>query len=192
MGGDVDQRELVVRAGRGDHDAFAVLVHGSVTRLDAIARLILRDTELARDAVQEAFIRAWRDVPRLRGPERFDAWLHRLTVNACMDASRVQRRRVREVELTPLIRHPRVGDGLAALADRDFLDRALRCLPPEQRALVVLRFHLDLTLPEAAETLGIPLGTAKSRLHRALDTLRSLTAAQDRPIHQMGSVERPA
>lgn len=109
-----------------------------------------------------------------------------------MDASRVQRRRVREVELTPLIRHPRVGDGLAALADRDFLDRALRCLPPEQRALVVLRFHLDLTLPEAAETLGIPLGTAKSRLHRALDTLRSLTAAQDRPIHQMGSVERSA
>jgi RNA polymerase sigma-70 factor (ECF subfamily) len=191
-GGDVEQRDLVVRAGQGDHDAFAVLVHGSITRLDAIACLILRDTELARDAVQEAFIRAWRDLPRLREPERFDAWLHRLTVNACMDASRVQRRRVHEVQLTPLIRHPRTGDGLAALADRDFLDRALRCLPPEQRALVVLRFHLDLTLPDAAETLGIPLGTAKSRLHRALETLRALTVAQDLPAAPVGVVERPA
>lgn len=180
----------MVRAGQGDHDAFAVLVHEAIGRLDGIARLILRDTELARDAVQEAFIRAWRDLPRLREPERFDAWLHRLTVNACVDASRVRRRRVPEVQLTPLTRQPRVGDGLAALADRDFLDRALRCLPPEQRALVVLRYHLDLTLPDAAETLGIPLGTAKSRLHRALDTLRTLTAVEDQPVRQAGLVER--
>ena len=188
----MDQRELVVRAGRGDHDAFAVLVHGSVTRLDAIARLILRDTELARDAVQEAFIRAWRDLPRLREPERFDAWLHRLTVNACMDATRIQRRRVHEVQLTPLVRHPWVGDGTATLADRDLLDRALRYLPPEQRALIVLRFHLDLTLPDAAETLGIPLGTAKSRLHRALDTLRTLTETDDRYGALASDLERSA
>jgi RNA polymerase sigma-70 factor (ECF subfamily) len=175
----VDQRELVVRAGQGDHDAFAVLVRDAVARLDAIARLILRDTELARDAVQETFVRAWRDLPRLREPERFDAWLHRLTVNACIDATRIRRRRVTEVQLTPLIRHPRVEDGLVALADRDFLDRALRALAPEQRALIVLRYYLDLTLPDAAEVLGIPLGTAKSRLHRALDTLRATSAAED-------------
>jgi RNA polymerase sigma-70 factor (ECF subfamily) len=175
-GDDVDQPELVARAGRGDHDAFAVLVRGSLARLDAIARLILRDAELARDAVQEALIRAWRDLPRLREPERFDAWLHRLTVNACIDATRTHRRRVVEVELTPLVRHPWVGDGVAVLADRDVLDSALSRLPPEQRALIVLRYYLDLTLPDAAEIMGIPLGTAKSRQHRALGTLRALVA----------------
>ncbi|MFN8623349.1 MAG: RNA polymerase sigma factor [Chloroflexota bacterium] len=160
------------QAARGDHDAFAVLVHRSVTRLDALARLVLRDADLARDAVQEAFVRAWRDLPRLREPDRFDAWLRRLTVNACMDATRTQRRRVVEVRLTADVRHPPVADGVAALADRDFLERALQRLPPDQRVLIVLRFHLDLTLPEAAEALDIPLGTAKSRLHRALATLR--------------------
>jgi RNA polymerase sigma-70 factor, ECF subfamily len=173
MGGAVDQPGLVERAARGDQEAFALLVHRSAARLDAMARLILRDAELARDAVQEAFVRAWRDLPRLRDPERFEAWLRRLTVNACMDATRAQQRRVVEVQLTEQVRHPPVADGLAALADRDFLDRALRRLPPDQRALIVLRYHLDLTLPEAAEALGIPLGTAKSRLHRALGALRA-------------------
>ena len=87
----MDQRALVERARRGDHDAFAALVDPALARLDAAARLILRDPELARDAVQEALIRAWRDLPGLRDPDRFDAWLHRLTVNACLDL--VRRRR---------------------------------------------------------------------------------------------------
>ena len=78
----MDQRELVGRAKRGDHDAFAQLVDPALARLDAAARLILRDPELARDAVQEALIRTWRDLPGLRDPDRFDAWLHRLTVNS--------------------------------------------------------------------------------------------------------------
>src|SRR4026207_2263689 len=99
----VDQRELVERASNGDHDAFAVLVGVSVARLEAVARLILRDQELARDAVQEAYIRAWRDLPGLRDPERFDAWLHRLTVHACLDLTRRRRRRVSEVELEPIL-----------------------------------------------------------------------------------------
>src|ERR1700752_471580 len=90
----VDQRELVDRAGKGDHDAFAVLVRGSIARLDAAARLILRDPELARDAVQECLVRAWKSLPGLRDPDRFDAWLHRLLVHSCFDLLRNRRRRV--------------------------------------------------------------------------------------------------
>ena len=98
----MDQRELVVRAGRGDHDAFASLAGASIARLEAVARLILRDDGLAQDAVQEALIRAWRDLPGLRDPDRFDAWFQRLIVNACLDAARRRRRRPIEVELTDI------------------------------------------------------------------------------------------
>ena len=185
----MEQRELVVRARQGDHDAFAVLAGAALARLDAVAHLILRDADLARDAVQEALVRAWRDLPRLREPERFDAWLHRLTVRTSLDHARVKRRRVLEVELTPLIDLP-VADGTAAFADRDFLDRALARLDPGQRAILVLRFYLDLTLPDAAEVLGIPLGTAKSRLHRALEALRATVAADDRPAPVRVAEER--
>ena len=98
----MDQRDLVERAKRGDHDAFAVLAGAAVARLDAAARLILRDPELARDAVQDGFIRAWRNLPALRDPDRFDAWLRRLVVNACIDITRRRRHRAIEVELTPI------------------------------------------------------------------------------------------
>ncbi len=97
----MEQLELVKRARGGDHDAFAVLAGAALARLDAAARLIVRDTELARDAVQDAMLKAWRDLPTLREPERFDAWLHRLTMRACIDAARRQRRHVVEVALTP-------------------------------------------------------------------------------------------
>ncbi|HEY8237935.1 MAG TPA: sigma factor, partial [Candidatus Limnocylindrales bacterium] len=95
----MDKRALVERAGRGDHDAFAVLATAASARLDAAARLILRDPELARDAVQNTLVRAWRDLPGLRDPDRFDAWLHRLLVNASLDEARRRRRRPIEVEI---------------------------------------------------------------------------------------------
>ena len=167
----MQQRELVERARRGDHDAFAELAGAAITRLDAAARLILRDRELARDAVQDALIRAWRDLPGLRDPDRFDAWLHRLTVHACLDLVRRRRRRPIEVELDPIF-DAASADDLSAFALRDELDRAMARLEPEHRAVIVLRYYVGLPLPEAASSLGIPLGTAKSRLHRAIAALR--------------------
>jgi RNA polymerase sigma-70 factor, ECF subfamily len=168
----VDQRDLVERARGGDHDAFAMLAGAAIVRLDAAARLILRDRELARDAVQDAMMRAWRDLPGLRDPEKFDAWLHRLTVHACIDAARHRRRRPIEVELT-ILDAPSVADASSQIIDRELLDRGLRALEPEWRAVVVLHYYLGMPLPEVAGTLGIPLGTAKSRLHRSIGVLRS-------------------
>ncbi len=155
----------------GDHDAFSTLVLAKVIRLDAAARLILRDRDLAQDAVQEAMLRAWHDLPGLRNPDKFDAWLRRLTVHACIDLARKRRRWSVEVELDPLD-VPAVADSTRAIAQRDLVDRALAVLEPEWRAIVVLHFYLGLPLPEVASTLGIPVGTAKSRLHRSLALLR--------------------
>ena len=165
------QRDVVERVGRGEADAFALLVGASIGRLEAVARLILRDPELAKDAVQDAYLRAWRDLPGLRDPDRLDAWLHRLTVNACLDAARRQRRRPIELELTP-ITPSSIGDETALIADRDELERAFRRVAADQRAVLVLHYYIGLTVPAIAETLGIPLGTAHSRLGRAREALR--------------------
>jgi RNA polymerase sigma-70 factor (ECF subfamily) len=167
----------VERASGGDHDAFAVLVRASVARLDAAARLILRDRELAGDAVQEAFIRAWRNLPGLRDPDRFDGWLHRLLVRSCIDALRHRRARPIEVELEPI--HEPMGADLASdVVNRELIDDALRRLDPTWRAVVVLHYFLGMPLPEAASVLGIPLGTAKSRLHRSLGLMRLAIAEE--------------
>jgi RNA polymerase sigma factor (sigma-70 family) len=174
------QQELVEQARRGDHDAFAVLAGAAIFRLDAAARLILGDPDQAKDAVQETLVRAWRDLPTLRSPDRFDAWLHRLLVRACInEAHRLRRHRV-DVELiqTDIAAS---DDPISLLADRDQLDRGFSRLGPEARAVVVLHHYLDLPLPEVAIALGIPLGTAKSRLHRALQTMRAALDADARP-----------
>ena len=183
----MDQLGLVERARGGDRHAFAELVRMSGARLDAAARLILRDSDLAQDAVQETLIRAWRGLPGLREPATFDHWLHSLVVRACIDLIRKRRRRVIEVELTPLHDAPSL-DPTMRIADRDQFDRVLARLEPEARAVVVMHFYLDVPLPRVAQTLGIPVGTAKSRLHRALGAMRSamsideVTAAPGSPI----------
>jgi RNA polymerase sigma-70 factor (ECF subfamily) len=176
----VDQRDLVERAKRGDHDAFAVLVGATIARVDAAARLILRDPELARDAVQEGYLRAWRSLAALRDPDRFEAWLHRLVIHSCIDVTRRRRRRPLEVELTP-IDGPATADVASTVADREQLDMALRRLDPEWRAVVVLYYYLGMPLPAVAATLGIPLGTAKSRLHRSLAAMR-VTIGMDEAV----------
>ena len=174
------QLELVERARRGDHDAFAALAGAAIFRLDAAARLILRDPDQAKDAVQETLVRAWRDLPTLRSPDRFDAWLHRLLVRACIDEARRLRRHRFDVELTP-IHTTATDDHASSMADRDQLERGFRRREPEARALIVLHHYLDLPLPEVATALRIPLGTAKSRLHRALQSMRAALDADARP-----------
>jgi RNA polymerase sigma-70 factor (ECF subfamily) len=174
----VDQRDLVEQAQRGDHDAFAVLARAAVARLDAAARLILRDPDLAHDAVQDGFLHAWRDLRGLRDPERFDAWLRQLVVHACIDILRRRRYRAIEVELTP-IDDPVVGDFASAIVDRDVLDEALSHLEPESRAIVVMHYFLGMPLPDVARSLGIPLGTAKSRLHRSMRAMRLTIGADE-------------
>jgi RNA polymerase sigma-70 factor, ECF subfamily len=174
----VDQRRLVERAKRGDRDAFAVLVTASAGRLLGVSRLILGDAELAHDAAQEALVRAWRDLPGLRDADRFDGWLHRLTVNACLDLARRRRRRPVEIDLADLDAPSQV-DHAADLATRDVLDRGLRRLNPEWRAVIVLHYYVGLPLPEVAAILRIPLGTAKSRLNRSLTLLRAVVVGPD-------------
>jgi RNA polymerase sigma-70 factor (ECF subfamily) len=171
-GAVVDQIGLVERARGGDRHAFAELVRASGARLDATARLNVRDRDLAQDAVQDSLIRAWRGLPGLRDPGSFDHWIHSLVVHACLDLIRVRKRRVIEVAIDPIL-EPEVFDDSGRVADRDQLDRALARLEPEARAVVVLHFYLDLQLPAVAAVLGIPVGTATSRLHRSLAIMRS-------------------
>jgi RNA polymerase sigma-70 factor (ECF subfamily) len=169
------QVELVERAQRGDLDAFTTLATSTVDRCYALAYRILRDHHRAQDAAQQALIGAWRDLPTLRDPARFDAWLHRLVVHACYAEARATRRfsaRVRVVRLEPTAD----ADATDAVADRDALERAFRGLSPEQRAVVVLHHHLGHPLTEIAATLGIPVGTARSRLHYAVRQLRTALA----------------
>ena len=174
-------RELVERAREGDHDAFAVLAGAAISRLDAAAWLMLRDTDLAMDAVQNALVRAWRDLPALRDPDRFDAWLYRLLIHACTDEIRRAKRHRLDVHIGDLTIEPATADAASAIVDRDELERGFDRLDPEERAVIVLHHFLDLPLPDVASTLGIPLGTVKSRLYRGLREMRAALDADARP-----------
>jgi RNA polymerase sigma-70 factor (ECF subfamily) len=173
--------DLVERARQGDREAFDVLMLESVDRLHAIARLIAQDVDIAEDAVQEAFVRCWRDLPSLRDVNRFEPWLRRLLLNSVTEEFRKRRRFDATVKV--LSAEPSVGDASAALADREELQRAFRMLSIEHRTIVVLHHYLGMSVAEAADSLGIPRGTAKSRLHYATEALRAVldANARDRP-----------
>jgi RNA polymerase sigma-70 factor (ECF subfamily) len=173
---------LVERARGGDDVAFAELVDLNGGRCYAIAYRILRDGERARDAVQQAFLLAWRDLPRLRDPERFDVWLHRLLVNACYEEARRYRRWSVHVRALP-VDGPGEADSSVRVADRDLLERAFRRLTPEHRAVFVLHHHAGLSLDAVADVVGIPVGTVKSRLFKATRILRAAILADDRANH---------
>lgn len=172
------RQDLVERARRGDREAFGQLAAGEIDRLLAIARLVLRDPDLAEDAVQEALVRCWRQLPKLRDVERFDGWLYRILIRTASDE--FGRRRRFEASVQPLMDEPRVADSAADLADRDELERGFRRLSIDHRAVLVLHHFVGLPLPEVAAALGIPSGTAKSRYHYAMSALRASLEADGR------------
>jgi len=164
-------RELVDAARHGDQEAFVDLMRPRSDRLFAIAYRIIRDQHGAEDALQDALMTAWRDVRRLRDPERFDAWFQRLLVNVCIRHASRERRRVATLMVLPTD-GPAARDELLSIGDRDELERAFLRLPPQQRAILVLRHYLGYEPTEIADNLGIPAGTARSRLHNAQRAMR--------------------
>ncbi|HEY6568637.1 MAG TPA: sigma-70 family RNA polymerase sigma factor [Candidatus Limnocylindrales bacterium] len=171
--------DLVVRAQRGDEEAFASLAVACGDRLHAIAHRILRDVDLAEDATQQALLAIWRNLPQLRDPARFDSWSYRLLVNACYDEGR--RVRVWKPNVRILQDHePAAADTLGDVLDRDQLERGFRRLSVEHRAVLVLHQYMDLSIDEVADTLGVPAGTVRSRLHHALRGLRAALEADSR------------
>jgi RNA polymerase sigma-70 factor (ECF subfamily) len=163
---------LVERARHGDRDAYELLAKSVARSLYRVAYRILRDVDRADDAAQQALVAIWRELPKLRDPDRFDAWAHRLLARICYEVARKEKRweplpgSTSVVDLT-------APDASEPIAIRDELERAFRGLSPEHRAVLVLHFYVGLSLPEIAETLGIPYGTAGSRLHYAARAMRT-------------------
>jgi RNA polymerase sigma-70 factor (ECF subfamily) len=171
--------ELVDQVKRGDREAFDALARLTGDRCMAIAFRILRDFDLADDAVQSALLTAWREIRTLRDPQLFEPWLHRILTNACYAEARRRRRRSEAIRLLPA--EPVHGpDEYLNVEHRDELERAFRRLTVEQRAVLVFHHYLGLALPEVAVRIGIPVGTVKSRMHHAKRALRASLEAEAR------------
>jgi RNA polymerase sigma-70 factor, ECF subfamily len=179
---------LVQRAREGDEDAFTELVDLVGDRCYAIAYRILRDVDRAKDAVQQSFLLAWRELPRLRDAERFEVWLYRLLVNACYEEARRHKRWTTRVRALPM-EGLTAPDPIVSIDDRDALERAFARLSPDHRAVFVMHHYSGLPLQTIAEVIGVPVGTVKSRLHHSVHNLRTALTAD----MEVGAVEgKPA
>jgi RNA polymerase sigma-70 factor, ECF subfamily len=176
----VDLTDLVLRARQGDEEAFASLAVAVGHRLHAVSKRILRDADLAEDATQQALLAMWRELPKLRDPARFEAWSYRVLVRACYAESRRARRSAANVRVLPDTLNTG-GEGFASIWDRDQVERGFRRLSIEHRAVLVLHFYLERTPEEIADTLGVPAGTVRSRLHYGMRALRAALDADERP-----------
>jgi len=174
--------ELVVRAQQGDRAAFAELAVAVGDRLHAVAHRMLRDAGLAEDASQQTLLRAWQELPRLREPERFEAWTYRLLVNVCHAEWRRRKRSLAALPDLDSVPEPISPDDMAIVIDRDQLERGYSRLSMDHRAVVVLHYYLDMPVAEIAETLGVGEGTVKSRLYHAMRGLRAALDADDRHV----------
>ena len=175
-----------MRAQHGDEEAFTSLAVALGDRLHAVAHRILRDIGLAEDATQQALLTIWRDLPQLRDPERFEAWSYRLLVRACYAEGRRKRHWAPNLRLLTED-EPMAADDATSVADRDQLERGFRRLSIDHRAVVVLHHYRDMQLDQVAETLGIPIGTVRSRLFYAMRAMRSALDADARPATRNGA-----
>jgi len=160
---------LVTRAQQGDEVAFAAIAQATHGRFKQVAFRILRDRQLAEDAMQQALIDIWRKLPKLRDPARFDAWSYRFLVHACYAEAKQNRDRI---DINPAGVEPSQSDATGLVGDRDQLERGFQRLSLDHRAVLVMRYYLDLTVGDTAEALGISEGTAKSCINRAMKKLR--------------------
>jgi len=171
---------LVTMAQQGDQRAFETLATIAHPRLYRVALGVLRDPGAADDATQQALIAVWRSLPHLRDPERFDAWSYQLVVRACYAEAKRRPAWLPGSTLTEA-HEPAVADEMIGVVQRDELDRGFRLLSVEHRAVIVLRYMLDLPLDQVAEALDVSVGTVSSRLNRALAALRAALEADARP-----------
>jgi RNA polymerase sigma-70 factor (ECF subfamily) len=161
-------------AHRGER--FAELTAAGLDRAYRLAGLLLADAAEAEDSVGDAVERAWRSFDRLGDPSGFTRWFDRILVNVCRDRLR-RRRIVRFIPIEPALGRPSPADPFRDVLDRDELLASMRGLSDDERIVVVLHYWADLTLQDVAEHVGWPLGTVKSRLHRAIEHMRSARRA---------------
>jgi RNA polymerase sigma factor (sigma-70 family) len=166
--------DVVMAAQHGDRLAFTELARREGDRALQLAYVIVGSRSDAEEIVQDSLFQAWLDLPRLRDPTRWSAWFRRVLVNAARDRAR----RVIRLAEVPIDNVAWTlgaqGERFASVLDRDELRHALNRLAMDDRTIIALRYGADLEVPDIADALGIPLGTAKSRLHRALGRLRSI------------------
>ena len=174
----MDER-IVRRVQDGDQEAFRALVVASHPRLSRVALGVLQDPHVAEDAVQQACLDIWRDIRRLRDPSKFEAWSYRLLLRVCYAEAKRRPRWVPDSQI-PASAEPRVGDVFGVVVDRDQLSRGFERLSPDHRAVIVLRYLMDLSPEQVAEALDIPRKTVYSRLGRAMDALRAALEAEAR------------
>jgi RNA polymerase sigma-70 factor (ECF subfamily) len=161
--------DLVIRARQGNATAFDELAMRHVRDLYRMATAMVGTAD-AGDVTQDALLAAWRDLPRLRDPARFGAWVRRILMNRCRDVLR-HRARHASAELPPEVMGS--TSDVAGVDRRMTVEAGLAELTDLQRGVIVLHYLAGLTLPEVADTLRIPEGTVKSRLHQALAALRA-------------------
>lgn len=174
--------DLVRSAMRGDERAFTEIVNNVADRFLGVAHRILRDAALAEDAVQQALLSAWRDLPHLRDPAKFEGWSYRLLIRACYMEAR-KRKRWHPTTIVRSIAEPTAPDLIGGLIERERMERGFERLSVDHRAVLILTYYLDLPSEQVAEALDIPVGTVYSRLHRAQQALRGVLEADGRAPH---------
>jgi RNA polymerase sigma-70 factor (ECF subfamily) len=170
---------VVERARTGDRDAYEQLAREASQRLYPVAFRIVRDGDLADEALQRTLVAIWKELPKLRDDDKFEAWSYRILLRFCSDELRRYGRQTTTV--TNISEAAASPDRQAEYADRDQLERAFTRLSAEHRAVIVLTYYGGLTGAEAAAALNVAPGTIASRLHHALRQLRALLDADSRP-----------